>query len=218
MMDNSGKGTFLPLLMAFLMIGSIFVILISVPPPKPEGEPEPEFDIGGKALLIVVAPTGFNETEFLAVHEYALNSSGNVSVATISNDTAVGASGSSVPVNFTLSEANVSLYDAVVFIGGSGLEPYLNDSLMKAIAVNASQEGVLVGAICIAPCILANAGVLNGQKATVFPSQENIALLQEKGATYVEQDVVRYGNTVTANGPSASISFARKLMQILEGE
>jgi protease I len=109
------------------------------------------------------------------------------------------------------------MYDAIVFIGGAGIEAYLNDSEMKAIAENASDEGKLIGAISVAPCILANAGVLNGQKATVFPTTDNIATLESNGATYEEQDVIRYGNFVTANGPSASIKFARKIMEILEG-
>ncbi len=212
-----GKKSLFPLFMAFLMIGSIFVIVFSVPPYEPE-ENKPEFDISGKSVLIIIPQADFNDIEFFTMLKYVRNCSGNATVASDFLATATGLDGGTYYPNITLADVNASQYDAIVFIGGPGMEAHFNDSVMFSIAENASEQNKLVGAICIAPCMLANAGVLNGQKATVFNNQTYIDILTSNGATYVDQEVVRYGNFVTASGPDASYGFARKIMELLSGE
>jgi protease I len=76
------------------------------------------------------------------------------------------------------------------------------------LASSARDQDVIVGAICLAPKILANAGILEGKNATVFPDSESIAYLESKGATYTEEEVPRDGNIITASGPEASEAFA----------
>ena len=72
----------------------------------------------------------------------------------------------------------------------------------------------MIGAICIAPVILANAGVLKGRKAVCFPSIK--ASLTQKGAIIVNQNVVQDGNIVTATGPEAAGTFAKTLANMLQ--
>ncbi|MEK7136703.1 MAG: DJ-1/PfpI family protein, partial [Patescibacteria group bacterium] len=81
----------------------------------------------------------------------------------------------------------------------------------------------MLGAICIAPTILARAGVLRGKKATVWdPSTGSgqVALptpsqvLRECGAQYTGEAVTVDGKIVTANGPAAAEEFGRRLASI----
>ena len=77
----------------------------------------------------------------------------------------------------------------------------------------------ILAAICIAPAILAKAGVLEGKNATVWSSvldKGPIKILEENGANYVEKDVVVDGNIITANGPQAASEFGRKIVEILK--
>jgi len=71
----------------------------------------------------------------------------------------------------------------------------------------------VVGAICIAPGILARAGILKGRKATVFPSE--IEALKRNGAFYTALPVVIDGRIVTASGPEAAEEFGKALVKTL---
>ncbi len=78
---------------------------------------------------------------------------------------------------------------------------------------------MIVGAICVAPKILANAWLLGSREATVFPDSESIAYIESKGATYSEEQVVRGGRIVTASGPEASEAFAAAVVAaVKEGQ
>ena len=78
---------------------------------------------------------------------------------------------------------------------------------------------MIVAAICVGPKILANAWLLGGRKATVFPDSESIAYIESKGATYSEERVARDGKIINASGPEASEDFAEAVVAaVKEGQ
>ena len=129
-------------------------------------------------------------------------------------DTAVGMDGTQVQPDIALQDVDVDDYAAVAFIGGGGCTMYYNDADALAIAEDAYGKGMTVGAICLAPGILAIAGILQGKEATV--DSGGITLLEENGATYVDQDVVVDGKIVTACGPTASQAFGDALVDNIQ--
>lgn len=114
-----------------------------------------------------------------------------------------------------LRSVNAENYDAIVFIGGSGAEVYFDNSLAHKIAKDAVTQNRLLCAICIAPGILAKAGVLEGKKATVFFGEKYEKLLREGGATNTKQRVEVDGRLITANGPMASKEFGQAILAAL---
>ncbi|MBU1153352.1 DJ-1/PfpI family protein [bacterium] len=104
-------------------------------------------------------------------------------------------------------------YDAIVFVGGGGSSEYWNNPAAHKIAKEMAVMGKVVGAICIAPVILANAGILNGKKATVFPSE--IERLKAKGAIYTCAGVEIDGRIITANGPQSAALFGEAIVAAL---
>ena len=78
----------------------------------------------------------------------------------------------------------------------------------------AVEAGKLVGAICIAPRILSEAGILNGKKATVYSSEAGV--LRANGAIYTGKDVEVDGKIVTASGPHAAEQFGNTLVKLLK--
>jgi protease I len=69
---------------------------------------------------------------------------------------------------------------------------------------------MVLGAICIAPTILAKAGVLKGKQATVWDAKgEQIAILKAAGARYTGNEVTVDALLVTGNGPNAAEEFGR---------
>lgn len=168
-------------------------------------------------VLFVVAPTGFRDEE-LFDSQKALEEKGiQTVVASLLKGTARGKLGGSTPVNFSVGEANASGFDAVAFVGGPGVEEhrlYENNDVL-ALARAFSNAGKTVAAICIAPRILAAAGLVKGKKVTAFPDSETIQMLEKAGAIFSRAEVEADGKTITANGPAAARSFGKKIAETL---
>jgi protease I len=102
-------------------------------------------------------------------------------------------------------------YDAIVFVGGGGASEYFHSPVAHALARNFYSHGKVTSAICIAPAILANAGLLKEKKATSFPSSEET--LKSRGAVFTMDDVVVDGKIITGVGPEAAKRFGEKLVE-----
>ncbi len=169
----------------------------------------------GKKVLMVLAPKDFNDEEFFK-SRVALQAAGaQVLIASHKVEEATGMAGGKAKVDFYLGNDKINNEDflAVVFIGGSGSKTYFNNSFALDLARWAVKQGKVVGAICIAPSILANAGLLQGKRATSFPSEKEN--LEKKGAVFTGAKVETDGKIVTAAGPQAAEEFGRKLVKVL---
>jgi protease I len=174
---------------------------------------EVSFDLAGKKVLMIIAPTNFRDEELLRPKEILEKAKANVTIASKGVKTAKGMLGSSVSVDLDLSQVNVKDYDAIVFVGGTGAEVYFNDSKALKIAKEAYEQGKVVAAICIAPSILANAGILEGKQATAFPSEASN--LEANGARYTGEAVTIDGKIITAKGPEAASQFGNAIAKVL---
>jgi len=171
--------------------------------------------IFGKKVLMVVAPKNFRDEEYLEPRRALEEAGAKVTVASKGVDTATGMLGARVTVDKDVSQAKAGDYDAVIFVGGGGASAYFNDQEVLNLAKESLGAGRITAAICIAPSILANAGLLRGKKATSFPSEKGN--LSSKGATYLSQNVVEDGLIVTAPGPQAAREFGMKIAEKLAG-
>lgn len=127
---------------------------------------------------------------------------------------AVGLLGAIVTAEIGLDQVKVDDYDAVVFVGGGGSSVYFDDKKALSIASEAFKKGKKTCAICIAPVILANAGVLKSKKATVWDG-EYVEKIESKGAKYTGKSVEVDGNVITAKGPTAAREFGRAIAKSL---
>ena len=174
---------------------------------------EEEAEEGGEVLLII-APVDFQDQEYTVTKRVLEDAGYEVMVASGVMETAVGMDGTEVQPDIALQDVDVGDYVAVAFIGGGGSTVYYDDSDALAIAEEAYDKGMTVGAICLAPGILANAGILMGKNAT--GASGAIDLLDQGGATFVDEDVVVDGKIVTACGPSASEAFGEALVENIQ--
>jgi len=166
----------------------------------------------GKVLMII-APRNFRDEELFHTKEELEAAGNSVTIASTTTDTATGMLGGTAKPDMTINDVNVDDYDAVVFVGGTGSSIYFNDSKAHEIARTANEKGKIIGAICIAPSTLANAGLLSGKKATSYPSEESN--LRSKGANYTGNPVEKDGNIITADGPSSAREFGRTIARSL---
>ena len=165
---------------------------------------------GGRVLL-VIAPHDFNDREYAETREELEAGGLTVVVASTGAEEATGSEGTAVKPDLALSGARAGDYVAVAFIGGVGVEELFTDAHALRLARDAYEGGLTVGAICMAPVILARAGILEGRRATSTPSVAGD--LEEGGAIYVDRNVVVEGRIVTGCGPQASVEFGRALAE-----
>lgn len=169
-----------------------------------------------KKALLIIAPENFRDEELLHTREELERAGVTTTVVSSKKGEAHGMLGAKVIPDLTLDQVRVDDYDGVVFVGGSGSAVYFKDKKTLSIASEAFQKEKVVGAICIAPVILANAGVLKGRQATVFPG-DYVRKIVGGGAIYQEKPVVVDGRVITANGPGAAREFGRALAKAIRG-
>ena len=167
----------------------------------------------GKRVLLIIASQNFRDEEFQQPKELLEAQGVKISVASSSLAEATGTLGMKAKADILLNQVKVSDYDGLVFVGGGGAREYYNNAQAHEIAQGTVAQGKILGAICIAPVILANAGLLSGKKAAVFSSE--IESIRTKGAIYTGQDVERDGQIITASGPSAATEFGKALITAL---
>lgn len=161
---------------------------------------------------MVIAPNGYQDIEYGDTRTVLEKKGHEIEVAS-TTAVAQGALGGSVETDLMLGEANPGNYDAIVFIGGPGTSLYFQNPKALELAKTFYGSGKVTAAICIAPVILANAGILEGKHATVFPS--GAEELVRKGAKFTDSKVEIDGNIVTANGPNAAAKFGKKIAKLL---
>lgn len=167
----------------------------------------------GKKVVMVVAPQQFRDEELLMPKKILEENGAQVVVACKGVKEALGMMEAKVAVDLDIGEIKVEDFNGIVFIGGNGARIYFNDLLALNIAKKAANHGKIIGAICIAPSILANAGILTGVRCTTFPTEKNN--LKKHGAAVLNNSVVKDGKIITANGPEAAMAFGQKLVEAL---
>lgn len=77
-----------------------------------------------------------------------------------------------------------------------------------------NQKKKVIGAICAAPIVLAQAKIIENRKVTSYPGFQEVL----NGADYQEQVVCVDEHIVTSRGPATAVIFALKLIELLIGK
>jgi len=175
--------------------------------------PEPVKDLTGKKVLLVIASANFQDKEYTAVRDKLSARGAEIKVASSKTDECEAMDKSvKVKPDLLVKDAKADDYDAVIFIGGSGAGEYYNSSDAHALAKSAVEKGKILAAICLAPNVLAKAGLLKDKNATVFGDKQT---LKDGGAKVSEEHVVTDDKLVTADGPDAAGDFADAVAKVL---
>jgi len=183
--------------------------------PRPATPPSAPRAVQAKKAVMIIAHQNFRDEELLSPRRILEQAGLTVKVASSSLSPAKGMLGATVTPDVLVKDVDVAEYDAVIFVGGIGAQEYWDDKTAQDIAQKAAAENRVLGAICMAPVTLANAGVLKGKKATVWHSEGG--RLMAKGANYTGSDVEVAGRVVTANGPEAAEGFGQAILAALGG-
>ncbi len=169
-----------------------------------------------KALMII-AQNGYQPKEYGVPKEILENAGIEVITASKKVGICQGMDKTTTEATISIDDINVSDYDAIIFVGGSGAVQFHKDVEAHLTCQEAINRGKVLAAICIAPLTLAYADVLEGKKVTVW-NEDNMqsAILERQGAIYTGNEVEVDGKIITANGPQAAETFGKKILELLE--
>jgi len=167
----------------------------------------------GKKVAMIIASRNFRDEELLKPKAILERNGAEVTITCSSLGEVLGMRGARVRPDMLIDELRVEDFDAIIFVGGTGASEYWDDSTAHQIARSAVEKGKVLGAICVAPVILAKAGVLKGREATVWASERK--KLEAEGALYTGKNVEVDSNVVTADGPRSADEFGKAVVRVL---
>jgi len=166
-----------------------------------------------KKVLMVIAPRDFRDEEFFDTKKILEDAGNKVTVVNSTGQPSKSMFGKIVNPDKNFFDINSKDFDAIVFVGGTGSSAYFNNKQALTLAKEFFDNNKVVAAICIAPTILVNAHILNGKKATAYPSERNNI---NAVGTYTGNAVEKDGNIITGSGPEAAKEFGEKVAEALK--
>ena len=170
------------------------------------------------AQACIFLATGYEEVEMLTVVDMLRRAKISIDMVSITDQKEVTSSHNvTITADKTLSEVNFEEAEMLILPGGIPGTPNLRacTALCEQIifsAIRFAANGKKVAAVCAAPTVLGDLGILEGKKATCYPS------FADKLATgdYVKQPVVTDDNVITSRGMGTCIEFAGAIIAALK--
>ncbi|WP_127841613.1 DJ-1 family glyoxalase III [Actinomyces wuliandei] len=170
-----------------------------------------------KKVAVLIAP-GLEEVEALAVVDLLFRAGIPTDMVAVAPEVTVTSSHNIVLTCDRLLEGtDLADYDMLVLPGGLPGTPNLRacQPLMDEVTARV-EAGRPVAAICAAPSILAELGLLEGRKATSNPGFTSV--LAKHGATVSEASVVVDGSVITSRGMATAIDFGLEIVRYYLGD
>lgn len=158
---------------------------------------------------------GFEEIEAFAPVDILRRAGAEVVMASLGTGIHVtGRSGITVHADAILNEDLLAeTFDLLLLPGGPGTGAMRADGRACLLAKSFAAEGRMIAAICAAPSILHDAGLLVGRRFTA-----HFSVHEELPAARAEEAVVVDGPIITSRGAGTAVSFALALVARLFDE
>lgn len=156
---------------------------------------------------------GFEEVEGLTAVDLLRRAGAEVTMVSIGESLEItGSHKISVKADRLFDREEERKADLLVLPGGQpGTTNLKAHGELKELLQEFDREGKKLAAICAAPTVLGNAGILEGRRATCYPGCEDGL----GGAVICEERVVVDGSITTSRGVGTAIAFALSLIEQL---
>jgi 4-methyl-5(b-hydroxyethyl)-thiazole monophosphate biosynthesis len=166
------------------------------------------------AKVLVPLADGCEEIEAVTIIDLLRRAGIEVVTAGLKPGIVKASRGVQLVPDVTLDVALQDAYDMVVLPGGMpGASNLKSDVRIIELLKKMAAAGQYTAAICAAPMVLAEAGVLNGKRATSYPG----FLDAFPGVTVSADAGVQDGQVLTSRGPGTAMDFALTLVETLTG-
>jgi len=165
-------------------------------------------------VLIVISHDRFQDEELEALTKALESSNHQFQIGSTHHTEAKGYFGLIVKPDVNIGFVEPGDYDAIVFVGGHGVEEYFMDSDVINLIRYLFSDKKLVAAIGLAVEIFVYAGIITGRKVTCIPSLINN--VQGAGAYYTGRPVELDGDILTGTDSRTRLEFAEALVKALD--
>lgn len=165
--------------------------------------------------VLVMLAQGCEEIEAVTIIDILRRAGIVVTSAGLDDLPVLAAHGVMLLPDTTLDLAQHQDFDMIVLPGGlPGTDNLRADQRLSALLQKMAQQGKYVAAICAAPSVLAAAGLLDGRRATCYPT-----CLDNYPKVHLQTDaVVEDGKLITSRSPGTAMDFALALVERLAGK
>jgi 4-methyl-5(b-hydroxyethyl)-thiazole monophosphate biosynthesis len=168
------------------------------------------------AGVLIILADGFEELEAVAVIDVLRRADVRVVAAGVKDGPITSARGVRIIPDAALYAVRALDFDMVVLPGGMpGTDNLAKDERVRKIVREMSEADKYTAAICAAPYVLSEAGILSDKKVTSHPA------FQQKLKAAIVSDTERVvvdGKVITSQGAGTAVEFALQLVEILVGK
>lgn len=167
-------------------------------------------------MVYLFLADGFEEVEALTPLDYLRRAGIPVTSVGIGTKMPVGSHGIAVQSDCMLEELPETFpFEMLILPGGlQGTQNLAKNEKVKRLLLQGMEDHKKIAAICAAPSILGELGLLNGKRAVCYPGFES----KLKGAQIMDTPVVVDETVVTAIGAGAAQPFSFALIELLAGK
>ncbi|BAW79384.1 DJ-1 family protein [Candidatus Nitrosoglobus terrae] len=167
--------------------------------------------------VLIPLAQGCEELEAVTLIDLLRRSGIHVVTAGLDDQPVIASRGTCLIPDTSLDKVAQQEFNMVVLPGGLlGANNLNSDPRIHDLLKRTAERGNITAAICAAPTILANAGLLEGKHATGYPGF--LDKLNLPTTTLRDEAVVVDGRVVTSKGPGTAMDFALTLIEILMGK
>lgn len=164
--------------------------------------------------VLVPLVDGFEEIEAITSIDILRRAGIEVTTAGIGGSTATGSHAITVQPDVPFDKARLKEFDLILLPGGPGTKKLGAAPGLQEMLKDHAARGKPLAAICAAPTILAEAGLLEARRATCYPSVES----SMRGALLSHDPVVVDGSFITSRGAGTAVPFALAVVEMLLGK
>jgi len=166
-------------------------------------------------MIYVLLADGFEEIEAIAPIDVMRRGGLNVVTAGVGKKEVTGSHSITITADTLVDEINMEDVEGIILPGGmpGTLNLQKNEKVIELVRYCFENE-ILLAAICAAPMILGELGILDGKEAVCFPGFEE----HLKGAEYCDCSVVVFDNVITAKGAGAALELGSAIVDYFSGD
>ena len=161
--------------------------------------------------VLAILAEGFEEVEAVTPVDLLRRAGAEVTTAAIGAGIHVtGRNGFTVHADTMFGPIEAAEFDCVFLPGGPGVKVLRDDPRVREIVLRHANAGRWIAAICAAPTVLHDAGLLRGRRYTAHFSVAN-----ELTEIRADERVVVDGNILTSRGAGTALDFGLTLVEKL---
>lgn len=162
--------------------------------------------------VLCILENGFEEIEAVTPVDLLRRAGVDVVMAGVSGMDVVGKCGIRLRADTLLEDASGEDFDALFLPGGPAVKELRANKRVIELIGRFHSEGKLIAAICAAPLLLKDAGLIDGKRITA-----HFSTLDELPRNTGER-LVREGRFLTSRGAGTALEFGLALVEMLVGK